>query len=118
MIGVRGWVVYPSPLFKYTIMNHSLPRHVRILLEEWEYLGFKNLRESAEFVLANSDWHRLVKDFKFEVDHLITISIWRVEMLGHEARRSTYTPVSTCSSINLFESPSFGGKVSKQGTHD
>lgn len=99
-------------------MNHSLPRHVRILLKEWEYLGFKNLRESAEFVLANADWYLLVKGVKFKENHLRVVAAWREEMQGHEVRRDVTKTGPTCASINLFESPSFGGKVSNKSFED
>lgn len=107
-----------APIFKYTIMKHSLPNDVRLLLKEWEYLGFNNLRESADFVLANAEWNILVRGIEFKENHLAVVAAWRDVMLGHEVRRGVQTVVPTCSSIDLFSSPSFGGKVSKTGFDD
>lgn len=99
-------------------MKHTLPNPVKSLLDQADNFGFSCSREAAEYILANADWYLLLKDVSFKEYERAAINAWREVMLGHEVRRGAYTPVSTCSSIDLFESPSFGGKVSKQGFDD
>lgn len=99
-------------------MKHTLTNPVKLLLEQADYLGFTCSREAADFILANVDWYVLLKDVKFKDHERVIINSWRNDTVASELVRCTQKPIPTCSSINYFESPSFGGKVSKTGGSD
>lgn len=99
-------------------MKHTLPNPVKSLLDQADNLGFTCLREAAEYILANADWYLLLKDVSFKEYERDIINVWRQETLECEVIRCTMKVVPPCPSMNLRSTDAFGGKVSKQGTHD
>jgi hypothetical protein len=62
-------------------MIHRLTPKLHDILERWSHLGFTTRHEALDFILANTDWDKLVKDILDPAD-VKEVNEWRVRNIA------------------------------------
>lgn len=90
-------------------MGHSMPPEINKLIKSWDNLGFDWLSEAADFILANSDWNKLIKGIKLQKDDVDVINKWRMYMVDAEIMKCKIKISSVGTSFQLIGYR--GGKI-------